>query len=94
MIMILVKLVSTIFSFLAINCEQKLLEEQNVDDFKGLLCNPIHLYLLLPPFLNIVDSESTVEGHVLHLLTEQLKHTENLLFKMQDAYSTVQLIKI
>lgn len=38
------------FSFLAINCEQKLLEEQNVDDFKGLLCNAIHLYLLLPPF--------------------------------------------
>lgn len=81
------------FPSLAVTCEQELLREENVNDFKRLLFNAYTSISTFTSLLEIVDSEATVEGNVLHLLTEQLKRTENLLFKVQDAYSTVELIK-
>lgn len=81
------------FPSLAVTCEQELLKKENVNDFKGLLFNACTSISTFTSLLEIVDSEATVEGNVLHLLTEQLKRTENLLFKMQDAYSTIELIK-
>lgn len=79
------------FPSLTVTCGQKFLREENINDFKGLFFNP---YTSISTFTSLImDSEATVEGNVPHLHTEQLQHTENLLFKMQHAYNTIESIK-
>lgn len=71
------------FPSFAVTCEQELLREENVNDFKGLLFNACTSISTFTSLLEIIDSEATVEGNVLYLLKKQLKRTENLLFKIK-----------
>ena len=37
-----------------------------------------------------VEAEAAIDGVVVHILARELKRTENLIFRIQDAYSTVE----
>lgn len=82
------------FSPVALRIEQELLEEQDVENLQGLLFNAFSSLTAFISLLNAVDTEAAIDGTVLHLLARELKRTENLLFRIQDAYSAVDLLPV
>ena len=40
-----------------------------------------------------MDAEAEIDGAVIHILARELKRVEDLLFKIQDTYSTVELVE-
>ncbi len=81
------------FSPLALRQEQELLEEQEVDDFRGLLFNAYTSLVGFTSLMENVEAEAEFDGVVIHILAREFKRTERLLYKMQDAYSTVELVE-
>ena len=68
------------FPALAIRCERELLEVQqaSVDAFASLM--------------ELMDAEAKVDGVIIHILGRELQRIGKILFKMQDTYSTVELV--
>ena len=78
---------------LALRLEQELLEEQEVDDFRGLLFNAYASLTGFTSLMENVEAEAEFEGVVIHILAREIKRTERLLLKIQDAYSTVEQVE-
>ncbi|EFL85994.2 hypothetical protein HMPREF1022_00058 [Desulfovibrio sp. 6_1_46AFAA] len=80
------------FSPLAIRCEQELFEDQEAGSLREVLFNASSSVTAFTALLEQIDAEAELEGVVVHILARELKRVENLLFKIQDAYSTVELV--
>jgi len=81
------------FNSLALQCERKLLEEQDVDDFHGLLCNALESLDIFTFLLENIDPDVQVEGTMIHLLARELRRVNDFVFRIGDAYSTVALVE-
>jgi len=81
------------FSPLAIRCEQELFEDQEAESLREVLFNASSSVTAFTALLEQIDAEAELEGVVVHILARELKRVENLLFKIQDAYSTVELVE-
>lgn len=81
------------FSPLAIRCEQELFADQGAANLQEVLFNASSSLTAFTALMEKIDAEADVEGVVLHLLARELKRVEKLLFKIQDAYSTVELLE-
>lgn len=81
------------FSPLAIRCEQELFEDQEAESLREVLFNASSSVTVFTALLEQIDAEAELEGVVVHILARELKRVENLLFKIQDAYSTVELVE-
>lgn len=80
------------FSPLAICCEQELFEDQGAENLQEVLFNACSSLTAFTALLERIDPEAELDGVVLHLLARELKRVGDLLFKIQDAYSTVELV--
>lgn len=80
------------FSPLAIRCEQELFEDQEAESLREVLFNASSSVTAFTALLELMDAEAELEGVVVHILARELKRVENLLFKIQDTYSTVELV--
>ena len=81
------------FSPLAVRCERELFEAQYAENLREVLYNASSSITAFTALLEQIDAEAELEGVVVHILARELKRVENLLFKIQDAYSTVELVK-
>jgi len=81
------------FSSLAVRYERELLEEQDTGNFHGLLCNVADSLAAFTALMENVDAEADFDGKILHLLGRELGRISDLVFRMQDAYSTVELME-
>ena len=81
------------FSPLAVRCEQELFADQQAKSLKELFFKASSSVTAFAALLEHIDAEAEVEGAVIHILARELRRVENLLFKIQDAYSTVELVK-
>lgn len=81
------------FSPLAIRCEQELFKDQEAESLREVLFNASSSVTAFTALLEQIDAEAELEGVVVHILARELKRVENLLFKIQDAYSTVELVE-
>ena len=43
--------------------------------------------------LELMDEAAKVDGFVIHILARELQRIGDLLFKIQDVYSTVELVE-
>ena len=80
------------FSPLAVRCEQELFEAQGAESLRELLFDASSSVTAFTALLEQIDAEAELEGVVVHILARELRRVENLLFKIQDAYSTVEPI--
>lgn len=81
------------FSPLAVRCEQELFEDQGAENLREVLFNASSSVIAFTALLEQIDAGAELEGVVVHILARELKRVENLLFKIQDAYSTVELVE-
>lgn len=81
------------FSPLAIRSEQELFEDQEAESLREVLFNASSSITAFTALLELMDAEAELEGVVVHILARELKRVENLLFKIQDTYSTVELVE-
>jgi len=81
------------FSPLAIRGEQELFDEQGAEDLREILSNAASSIMAFTVLLERIDAEAELEGVVVHILARELKRVENLLFKIQDTYSTVEQVQ-
>lgn len=80
------------FPSLAIQCEQELFKNQGAENLQEVLYNASSSLTAFAALLERIDAEAQLEGIALHMLARELKRVGNLLFKIQDAYSTVTLV--
>lgn len=81
------------FSPLAQRCEKQLLEEQNAEGLRELLFIASLSVNAFTSLIELMDIEAQVDGVVMHILARELQRIGTLLFKIQDAYSTVELVE-
>ena len=81
------------FPSIAIECERKLLAEQDVEDFRGLLCHVSWSLSGLASLLELTGEETPIDSALLYLLKQEIKRTDKLAFHIQDAYSLVELVE-
>ncbi|WP_308775972.1 glycosyl transferase [uncultured Bilophila sp.] len=81
------------FSPVAVRCEKALLEEQEAADLRELLANASLSINAFTTLMELMDAEAKVDGVVIHILARELKRIDNMLFKLQDAYSTVEPVE-
>lgn len=81
------------FSPLAQRCERQLLEEHNAEGLRELLFIASSSVNAFASLVELMDVEAQVDGVVMHILARELQRINTLLFKIQDAYSTVELIE-
>lgn len=81
------------FSPVAVRCEKTLLEEQEAADLRELLANASLSINAFTTLMELMDAEAKVDGVVIHILARELKRIDNMLFKLQDAYSTVEPVE-
>lgn len=81
------------FSPLVLRQENELLDAQNVDDFHGLFYNAYTSLAGLTALMENIRAEAEIDGSIVHILARELKRTEDLLFQIHDAYSTVCLVE-
>ena len=75
------------FPALAIRCERELLEAQQAEDMKEILSN---VSASVDAFASLMEAK--VDGVIIHILGRELQRIGKILFKMQDTYSTVELV--
>lgn len=80
------------FSPLAQRCEQQLLEEHNAEDLRELLFIASSSVNAFTSLIELMNVEAQVDGVVVHILARELQRINTLLFKIQDAYSTVERV--
>lgn len=81
------------FPRLAVQCEQELFEDQGAENLQEVLFNACSSLKAFTALLERIDPEAELDGVVLHLLARELKRVGDLLFKIQDAYSTVERVE-
>ena len=74
---------------MAIRCERELLEVQQAEDMKEILSASVDAFASL---MELMDAEAKVDGVIIHILGRELQRIGKILFKMQDTYSTVELV--
>ena len=77
---------------LAIRCERELLEAQQAEDMKEILSNVSASVDAFASLMELMDAEAKVDGVIIHILGRELQRIGKILFKMQDTYSTVELV--
>ena len=77
---------------LAIRCERELLEVQQAEDMKEILSNVSASVDAFASLMELMDAEAKVDGVIIHILGRELQRIGKILFKMQDTYSTVELV--
>ena len=80
------------FPALAIRCERELLEAQQAEDMKEILSNVSASVDAFASLMELMDAEAKVDGVIIHILGRELQRIGKILFKMQDTYSTVELV--
>ena len=78
---------------LAVRCEKELLEEENAEEMRELLFRAFSSLETFADLLELMNPEAKVEGVVMHTLARELRRIGRLVFKIQDAYSTVELVE-
>ena len=81
------------FDSLALQYEQELLEERDADDFHDLLCSAVDSLEIFVFLLENIDPDVQVEGPTLRLLARELRRINHFVFRIGDAYSTVDLVE-
>ena len=81
------------FPPLAVRCEKELLEEENAEEMRELLFRAFSSLETFADLLELMNPEAKVEGVVMHTLARELRRIGRLVFKIQDAYSTVELVE-
>lgn len=81
------------FSPVAVRCEKALLEEQQAANLRELLANASLSINAFATLMELMDAEAKVDGVEIHILARELKRIDNMLFKLQDAYSTVEPVE-
>ncbi|EGW52564.1 hypothetical protein HMPREF1022_00537 [Desulfovibrio sp. 6_1_46AFAA] len=81
------------FSLLAVRSEQELFEEQDAESLREVLFNASSSVTAFTALMELMDAEAEIDGAVIHILARELKRVEDLLFKIQDTYSTVELVE-
>lgn len=81
------------FSPLALRCEQELFAEQQAKNLHELFFKASSSVTAFASLLEHIDAEAEVEGVVIHILARELRRVEDLLFKIQDTYSTVEPVE-
>ncbi len=81
------------FSPLAVRCEQELFAEQQAKNLHELFFKASSSVTAFSSLLEHIDAEAEVEGVVIHILARELRRVEDLLFRIQDTYSTVELVE-
>ena len=77
---------------MAIRCERELLEAQQAEDMKEILSNVSASVDAFASLMELMDAEAKVDGVIIHILGRELHRIGKILFKMQDTYSTVELV--
>ena len=80
------------FPALAIRCEREFLEVQQAEDMKEILSNVSASVDAFASLMELMDAEAKVDGVIIHILGRELQRIGKILFKMQDTYSTVELV--
>ena len=81
------------FPPLAVRCEKELLEAEDAEDMRELLFRAFSSLETFADLLELMNPEAKVEGVVMHTLARELRRIGRLVFKIQDAYSTVELVE-
>ena len=81
------------FSALALRCERELLQEHKARDLRELVFYACSSLTAFTALLELINPEAEVDGAVVHIWARELKRVEDLLFKIQDACSTVELVE-
>ena len=80
------------FPPLAVRCEKELLEAEDAEEMRELLFRAFSSLETFADLLELMNPEAKVEGVVMHTLARELRRIGRLVFKIQDAYSTVELV--
>ena len=81
------------FPPLAVRCEKELLEAEHAEEMRELLFRAFSSLETFADLLELMNPEAKVEGVVMHTLARELRRIGRLVFKIQDAYSTVELVE-
>ena len=81
------------FPPLAVRCEKELLEAEDAEEMRELLFRALSSLETFADLLELMNPEAKVEGVVMHTLARELRRIGRLVFKIQDAYSTVELVE-
>ena len=81
------------FPPLAVRCEKELLEAEDAEEMRELLFRAFSSLETFADLLELMNPEAKVEGVVMHTLARDLRRIGRLVFKIQDAYSTVELVE-
>ncbi len=81
------------FPELAIRCEREIFEEQGVETLQEVLYNASSSLKAFTALLEKIDPEAKLEGVVAHILARELRRVEDLLFRLEDAYSSVEPVE-
>ncbi len=74
------------------SCERELLEAQQAEDMIEILSNVSASVDAFASLMELMDAEAKVDGVIIHILGRELQRIGKILFKMQDTYSTVELV--
>lgn len=74
-------------------CEKELLEAEDAEEMRELLFRAFSSLETFADLLEMMNPEAKVEGVVMHTLARELRRIGRLVFKIQDAYSTVELVE-
>lgn len=81
------------FSPLALRCEKELLEAEDAEEMRELLFRAFSSLETFADLLELMNPEAKVDGVVMHTLARELRRIGKLVFRIQDAYSTVELVE-
>lgn len=72
---------------------KELLEAEDAEEMRELLFRAFSSLETFADLLELMNPEAKVEGVVMHTLARELRRIGRLVFKIQDAYSTVELVE-
>lgn len=72
---------------------KELLEAEDAEEMRELLFRAFSSLETFTDLLELMNPEAKVEGVVMHTLARELRRIGRLVFKIQDAYSTVELVE-
>lgn len=78
---------------MALRGEKELLEEQNAEGLRELVSMASSSVMAFASLLELMDEAAKVDGFVIHILARELQRIGDLFFKIQDVYSTVELVE-
>lgn len=81
------------FPPLALRCEKELLEAEDAEEMRELLFRAFSSLETFADLLELMNPEAKVDGVVMHTLARELRRIGKLVFRIQDAYSTVELVE-